>query len=580
VPCALGLIGVFHVTQAGAQEGFALNRFDPAERGSSWFRADSLDIAGHKLWAIGVIGDLADSPLVARDEDGNEIGTLIAQQFFVHAGASVVLFERLRLGLNAPLLVYQNAGSFTAPGVSIAPEQGAAVGDLRLGVDFRLLGEPGEAFTAAAGVRFHLPTGNQAAFASDGSLRVVPQLQVAGDIGSFVYAASTGVQIRTHGGDFVDESTGSELLVGAAAGLRLLDRRLVVGPEIYGSTVVADGGGGFLARTSSPFEVVLGAHYDVARDVRVGLGVGPGISQGLGAPKVRWLASVEWVPAAEEEQPLSDRDGDTITDYDDRCADLPGTAQSDPALHGCPIREQLEPSDRDGDAIADESDACPETPGPANTLEPEKHGCPLPLDEDGDAITDVEDACPAVPGVPNPSEPARHGCPIPINADADGDGINDDVDACPQASGVASDDPAKHGCSRAIANDTMIQILDRVEFESGKAQLRSESDAVLTAVAKLLEERPDITKLSVEGHTDSQGARQFNVELSRNRAAAVVAWLVDHGVAAARLTSTGLGPERPIDTNDNSAGRQANRRVEFRIVQLDSQPSTTRPGGQ
>jgi OOP family OmpA-OmpF porin len=572
--CVLGLVFLSFVDRAGAQEGFALNRFDPAEHGSVFFRGDSLDIAGHNLWTAGLVGDLAHKPLVVRDQDGNELANVIGDQLFLHTGATVVLFERLRFGLNLPLLVYQSASDFDAPGVRLSPEEGFSFGDLRLGADVRLLGESREAFRAALGMRLHLPTGRREAFASDGSLRVVPTLGVAGDIGPFVYAASTGVQIRTEGSDFGEEAVGSEIFLSASAGVGLLEHKLVLGPELFGSTVIADGDDGFLKRTSTPLELILGSHYDVSRDVRVGVGFGPGLSRGLGSPATRWLVSLAWVPAAKPVEPVpSDRDGDGVIDGQDRCPDVPGLPQSDPALHGCPAKEK--PADRDVDGVPDDVDACPDQAGPEHREDPKKNGCPVPTDKDGDGIADNVDGCPTQPGPTNPDDPARHGCPAPL--DTDGDGILDARDACPKEAGAANTDPGKNGCPLAIVRESRIEILDRIEFETGKATLMQASSAVLEAVVKVLQERPEITSLSVEGHTDNQGQAWFNRKLSRSRADVVVAWLANHGVAASRLTAAGFGADHPIDTNSTIAGRQTNRRVEFRVVQVNGVPSATSP---
>jgi outer membrane protein OmpA-like peptidoglycan-associated protein len=69
----------------------------------------------------------------------------------------------------------------------------------------------------------------------------------------------------------------------------------------------------------------------------------------------------------------------------------------------------------------------------------------------------------------------------------------------------------------------------------------------------------------IEGHTDNVGGAAFNMKLSEGRAASVRAWLVKHGIAASRLTSTGFGQTRPVDTNETDEGRRNNRRVEFHI---------------
>ena len=76
--------------------------------------------------------------------------------------------------------------------------------------------------------------------------------------------------------------------------------------------------------------------------------------------------------------------------------------------------------------------------------------------------------------------------------------------------------------------------------------------------------------IRVEGHTDNVGDDGFNLTLSRNRAAEVMAYLVDQGVDAGRLTSEGFGDTQPIADNETEEGRATNRRVEFRIIEQNS----------
>ena len=94
--------------------GFALDRFEPSERGSEWFALDSLDLRGHGRPAIGVVADYAYKPLVFYDGEGNEVGALVEHQLFLHAGASVVLWERLRLAFNLPLAPFVEGGDVIA----------------------------------------------------------------------------------------------------------------------------------------------------------------------------------------------------------------------------------------------------------------------------------------------------------------------------------------------------------------------------------------------------------------------------------------------------------------------------------
>jgi len=101
-----------------------------------------------------------------------------------------------------------------------------------------------------------------------------------------------------------------------------------------------------------------------------------------------------------------------------------------------------------------------------------------------------------------------------------------------------------------------------IEFDTGKATIRPDSEKVLRDVLSLLQAKPD-WKMKVEGHTDSTGTKAGNQTLSQQRAAAVVAWLVQNGVAEARLTAAGLGDTKPVADDSTEKGRAKNRRVEL-----------------
>lgn len=544
-------------------EGFAINRFDPADRGSDWFAADSLDLRGDQRWAFGGVIDWAHKPLVAYDSNGEETGAIVGDQLHLHLGGALVLWDRLRFGVNLPVLAFAQSEGAQFGGGTVAAAEGAGIGDLRLGGDVRLVGEYEDPATLGFGLAVHLPTGSRDAFTSDGRVRVVPRVTLAGRVTDFVYSVRTGINVRTQGQDFAGEPFGTEWQFGAAAGMRLFDDDLVVGPELYGSTVIADGSDGFFDREGTPLEAIVGGHYRLGSGWRLGLGAGPGLNRGLGSPTVRVLASLEWVQDAEPEAepPPPDLDGDGILDRDDACVAKPGPANTDPAKHGCPKEK---PKDTDGDGILDRDDACPKEPGEAND-DPEEHGCPR-RDRDGDGIFDDEDACVELKGVSS-DDPNLHGCPL---FDSDGDGILDRDDACPDQKGKANEDPKKHGCPKAKIVGKTVQIMERIEFDTGKATIRPESTEVLQAVLDVLTGHPELKKLSVEGHTDNRGARGYNVNLSRKRAAAVRTWLVEHGIEASRLSSQGYGPDKPIDDNDTDEGRQNNRRVEFHITQSET----------
>src|SRR5207253_2955845 len=106
--------------------------------------------------------------------------------------------------------------------------------------------------------------------------------------------------------------------------------------------------------------------------------------------------------------------------------------------------------------------------------------------------------------------------------------------------------PDRHG---ARLTETGIVTLEPIHFEYNKAIIKSESFYILDAVVASLNGNPDITLMEVQGHTDERGDDAYNLDLSDRRAAAVVKYLVDHGVEAKRLESQGYGETMPIDRN-------------------------------
>ena len=541
---------------ATAEDGFALNRFEPAEQGSAWFALESLDFRGHGRFALGVVGDYAYQPLVLYDEADNKVQAVLSDQLYAHVGVSAVWWDRLRLSASFPVVLVSTSEA-PSPGVpTVDVATGANFGDLRFGADVRVLGRYGDFISLALGTHVHAPTGSSSAF-TGGKWQAQPHLLVAGQLGRFEYAASTGLDVRASA-SFAGQELGSEWVFAASSGVRLLSNRLLVGPELWGGTLVSSSMGVF-DKEGTPVEVVLGAHYRF-QELNFGLGMGPGLSRGVGSPSVRALASLQWVAEPAEptlERPTLDLDADGIVDADDACPTEAGRASTLRARHGCPL-----PGDSDGDTVVDRSDACPAEPGEA-TSAPATNGCPPP-DTDGDGLLDRDDACIERAG-PTSTVAAQNGCPLPI--DRDGDAIVDARDACPDQVGQPNPDAGKNGCPVVSVQGDELRVLDRIQFENGKATLTPESEPILTAVARLLEEHSEIQKLDIQGHTDGRGQHGSNLLLSERRAAAVVRWLVDHGIAAERLSSRGFGPDRPLEGNDTDLGRLRNRRVEFHVVE-------------
>lgn len=502
VTVAVGVALLATPVFAQSRPGFAVNRYEPSERGGGWFVVDALDLQGSASArsALGVTLDYAHKPLVVYDAAQNERVALVRDQLFAHLGAAVVVAERLRFGVNVPIAVHQDGEAAVVRGEALSGATAPAFGDVRLAADVRVFGEHDAPLRLALGVRSWLPTGLRSQFTSDGSARISPQALVAGDAGIFVWAARFAVVVRPRDDTYAGAPLGTEL--GGSVGVGVRVGRLVVGPEVFAATRVD--GDAFLTKQGTPADAVLGARYALASGLRFALALGSGLTRGHGSPAFRALASIEWG------QPIDppDRDHDGMLDASDACPDMPGVASGDPELNGCPERidERTPDEDTDGDAVWDRDDACPTTKGPRSP-DPMRNGCP-------------------------PEAPRR----------------------------------------LAIVTSTEIRIGEQIQFATESADLVSESDTILTAVKRLLDEHPDLARLRVEGHTDDTGNASYNDDLSRRRAASVARWLVEHGVAQSRLVSEGFGSTRPIDSNATDEGRSKNRRVVFTILERRPRP--------
>ena len=229
-----------------------------------------------------------------------------------------------------------------------------------------------------------------------------------------------------------------------------------------------------------------------------------------------------------------DKDGDGVADKTDRCPDVAGTL----VLKGCP--------DADRDGVADLDDKCPNS---KTGIRVDASGCPTDSDKDG--VMDDQDNCPDVAGIVG-----LKGCP-----DADGDGVADQEDRCPNAKGNISN----KGCPEIAKADVkrITFIGSKIFFESGSNKLKVASLSQLDELAKILY-KYDGANLVIEGHTDSNGEENVNMDLSQKRTESVIEYLIGKGVSKARLTGVGYGEAKPIASNKTTLGRAKNRRVELK----------------
>ena len=258
-----------------------------------------------------------------------------------------------------------------------------------------------------------------------------------------------------------------------------------------------------------------------------------GVSMTLGRP-AKVVAALA-APCKSE-----DTDGDGIVDKMDKCPTVPGQGRD-----GCPI------PDTDGDGILDDADKCVTVPGVA------PDGCPA--DSDGDGVLDKDDQCPKEKGL------APTGCPAP--KDTDNDGIIDAKDKCPTEPENFNGYEDSDGCPDVIPEKIkqFTGVIQGITFDHNKATIRPASKPTLDKAAAVLKEFPQL-RIAISGHTDNTGTREKNVQLSKERAEAVKKFMVDQGIEQTRIETRGAGPDEPVDSNATAAGKERNRRIEFKLI--------------
>lgn len=149
---------------------------------------------------------------------------------------------------------------------------------------------------------------------------------------------------------------------------------------------------------------------------------------------------------------------------------------------------------------------------------------------------------------------------IPSIMDSDLDDVPDNIDDCPTIKGLVNN----RGCP-PNPEISWLQDSNNIAFEFGQSSLTQNSFPFLDKVIQFLKEQPQI-KISIQGHTDSQGSALFNQKLSEVRAKACLNYIVNKGVSATQLTYIGFGESQPIADNTTEMGRSLNRRATFIVT--------------
>jgi hypothetical protein len=551
---------------ARAQVERAVDHFTPSPPGDRFVSVSGASVVGEELLRAALTLDYARAPLVYRS------APVIENEILFHIDMSMALWERVLVSGSLPVVLLMQGQSdpvTTAARAQLSAPNGPGLGDLSLGLRFKILDAWKGTTALAAGAVVWLPTGRNADFTGSSYAHVWPHVALSGVLGPdshFAYAVNAGVDIQ-RSADSVDMHLGSDVRVGAGWAFLSTKEVLQFGPEVTLTLPVSSG-----EQEARPGVDMFGAVRVRFGDLVLSAAVGPALMRDAGAPRFRVLSSIAYTPLREsdadgdgiidrvdacpnargqvnEDPELngcpSDRDEDGIVDVNDACPDEPGIANSDPRLRGCPV-----PTDRDHDGIQDKFDACPDAAGGAST-DPKKNGCPTdtdgdgvldaqdacpnergvedldpikngcPSDKDGDGIADAEDACPARPGPPSVL-PSKNGCPV----DTDGDGVPDAVDACPKERGVESSDASKRGCPVYLRYaNAQLELLAPLAFDARSASTNAKVEPALLEIIRLLEDHPEIAKLTLRAPPG----------LANARAVSVMRYLVSHGVLPGRL---------------------------------------------
>lgn len=577
---ALGLVGLSlaALSSPAAAQSVALDHYRAAPTGADGFVVSRPVALGHLRPAASLHLDYALSPLVLKDE-GQVVSQLVEHQLAGQLGLALGLFDRFVAYVRVPVLLAME-GSPT-PGFPMA--DGAGLGDLALGARVLLHGDADEPFALALELEATMPTAaaarGQQQLLGDSAVTFTPRLVAeVRPLPILRVQANLGTRFREDAG-LPSLSVGHELTWGMGAGLFVVQDVLEARVEVWGSAGIAN----LDEPIAAPAELFAGARVTPVDGLVLGLGGGLGLSTGYGTPAFRGALTVSWIgpsqtrePAPSETTPATGtRPGPVLAALAEDLGPSEEPSEPEPSAEPSPLAT-TEPTSAGGtdDAATPGGSAAPpeatlvRADERAPTLAGRRARIPreayAELDRDGDRIPDARDLCPLDPEDFDEIQD-DDGCP---EEDADGDGLPDTEDRCPLTEG-SQRDPSCAGCPERACmarSGGSIDIGDRVEFQRGSDVIDPASENVLRDVLAILRTNEQIRRLRIEGHTDSMGNDDTNLQLSRRRAASVRRWLGERGIAPERVEAWGCGELHPIQTNERSAGRRANRRVEFLIV--------------
>jgi len=338
--------------------------------------------------------------------------------------------------------------------------------------------------------------------------------------------------------------------------------------EVFGESTPGGQRDAMSTTVLSPVEWLAGLTFRAERRFTIGIAGGRGLTDGLGTPDVRGMLSLSLVPGSpaiapihppEPVKPDGDADGDGIPDSVDKCPNEPEDFDMFEDTDGCPD------PDNDHDGIPDVADKCPLDPEDKDGFQDED-GCP-DKDNDGDGIPDDRDKCPNEPEDKDGFEDLD-GCP---DLDNDRDGIPDAKDKCPNEpetiNGFQDDDgcPDK-GDTAIILSPDRIETLDPIQF-TGANKLTKASLPLIEQVGATLRAHSEIVRVRISVYAQPTDNADGDQAKTDKRAQVIRDWLINWGIAPARLEARGFGGRKPLVPPEQRGAAKVNERMELIILE-------------
>ena len=587
---------------------------EPALDGTDFVAVDVPRAAPAFTGGGSVLVHHAHAPLVLRYTDGRPELPLVSDLSTAELSAWLHV-PYARFGMSAP--IHMAVEGYDTTGAR-------PLGDLRLDA-VGLLPELGR-FQAGVAVFGRLPTGDETSWLGAPAAVLGSGLRVGTDLGPLALGLTGG--LRTAGGASIGTAANWKVQVDSGLGVGVdLTERVGLASELVAALQPAGVDGDRLR-----LESLGSVRVRTDRGLQVRVGGGAGLAGGPGEADWRVFAGLTWSPGGDPEASAhspADLDGDGIANAADQCVDQPEDRNGVRDDDGCPdgglTITRLDIVDRRGRLLTDAHIELVEgsetgawrvadgswvralapgsfvmrvqAPGHATRTvsvdvpeSADEHARRVALDRHAStgtvrlSITDPSGrAVPASVQVRGPDGAHEGSAPsgtwdaaLPVGAWSvriSAPGFNTVDRAVTLEEGGTVDLSVVLSDARVRIEGGRIVLTDRIYFETGSAVIKRQSFPLLEEIAGTLILHPEITRVSVRGHTDDVGEESANLDLSLERAQAVVRFLVASDVDADRLQAMGFGEAQPLIEATSPDARAANRRVEFHITQRTDAPT-------